>query len=42
MATSKDHLLPKIAQSDYQVLTQSMWRNLWSSGKEKYSDVVAQ
>jgi hypothetical protein len=42
MATNKDQLLPEIAQSDYQVSTQSTWRNLWSSGKAKYSDMVAQ
>jgi hypothetical protein len=42
MATNKDQLLPEIAQSDYQVSTQSMWINLWSSGKAKYSDMVAQ
>jgi hypothetical protein len=42
MATNKDQLLPEIAQSDYQVSTQSTWRNLWSSGKGKYSDMVAQ
>jgi hypothetical protein len=42
MAANKDQLLPEIAQSDYQVSTQSTWRNLWSSGKAKYSDMVAQ